>query len=49
MKRDDAKICIDCLEIYKGDMICPECGNKSGISLSLYIKTMYEPEEQGCC
>ncbi len=48
MKFEDARICVDCHEVYKGDMVCPECSHKSGIRLTLYIQTIYTAEEQGC-
>jgi len=47
MKLADARICIDCEEIYEGSIICPACTAKSGIPLSKWIQTMADYERNG--
>ena len=40
MKIEEAKICLDCDEIYEGSALCPNCGGRIGWPLKEWIGTI---------
>lgn len=40
MKIEEAKICLDCDEIYEGSSLCPNCSGRIGWPLREWIGTM---------
>lgn len=40
MKIEEAKICLDCDEIYEGSTLCPNCSGRIGWPLREWIGTM---------
>jgi hypothetical protein len=46
MKLKDARICIECEEIFENSMICPSCTCKSNVLLSRWVKTMVDYEKE---
>ena len=40
MKIEEAKICLDCDEIYEGNSYCPNCSGRIGWPLKQWIGTI---------
>lgn len=46
MKIEEAKICLDCDEIYEGSSLCPNCGGRIGWPLREWIGSMGRETEE---
>lgn len=43
MKVNEARICLDCDEIYSGPGLCPGCGHMYSYYLVKWIKPLHPP------
>ena len=46
MKIEEAKICLDCDEIYEGSSLCPNCSGRIGWPLREWIGSMGRRAEE---